>query len=437
MGAVAGSGSHDGIVAGRRYRLQLTGEQERQAARIAGCCRAVWNAALEQRRVARQLRRPNVWGVQQMAELPGLKRSEGFEWLGEDAIAQSLQQTLRDLDVAYRRYFAGLSDRPRFKSKRHGDSFRLPQGRDLPVRKLNRRWAEVRIPKLGWCRFRLSRPIGGEIRHATVSRDTLGWQVSFCVALEQKPAQPNDGPAVGVDRGVAATVALSTGELCHCPDLRAGQAERLRRLRRKAGHQESARRHRANDQRRRSARHQRTLDQIARLRGRETRIRNDFLHKLSTELATSHSVIVIEDLRIKNMTGSAKGTLAQPGVNVAQKRGLNRSILAQGWGELHRQLAYKTGWYGSQLAVVPASYTSQTCSTCGVLEPRSRESQARFRCVACGHVENADVNAARVILARAANRHEDGGRIRPLQRGEPSRRKPGLGTANHPAERAA
>ncbi len=143
---------------------------------------------------------------------------------------------------------------------------------------------------------------------------------------------------------------------------------------------------------------------------------------------------MIEDLRIKNMTGAAKGTLAKPGVSVAQKRGLNGSILAQGWGELHRQLAYKTGWYGSQLAVVPASYTSQTCSACGVLDPRSRESQARFRCVACGHAENADVNAARVILARAANGHEDGGRIRPLQRGEPSRRKPGLGTANHPAE---
>ncbi len=192
MSAGTGSGSRDGIVAGRRYRLQLTGGQERQAARIAGCCRAVWNAALGQRGVVRQLRRPAVWGVQQMGELPGLKRSEGFEWLGEDAIAQSLQQTLRDLDTAYRRYFAGLSDRPRFKRKGRGESFRLPQGRDLAVRKLNRRWAEVRIAKLGWCRFRLSRPIGGEIRHATVSRDALGWHVSFGVALE--PSRRRPGP---------------------------------------------------------------------------------------------------------------------------------------------------------------------------------------------------------------------------------------------------
>jgi len=437
MSAVARDGSDQGIVAGRRYRLQLTRAQERQAGRIAGCCRAVWNAALEQRRVAWRMSGRRVWALEQMAELPDLKRGEGLGWLREDGIAQSLQQTLRDLDVAYRRYFAGLSERPRFKRKGRGESFRLPQGRDLAVHKLNRRWAEVRIPKLGWCRFRLARPLGGQIRHATVSRDALGWHISFCVALDQEPAERNGGPAVGVDRGIAATVALSTGELRRCLDLRVGQADRLRRLRRKAGRQETARRHRANDQRRRSARAQRTLDAIARVCARETRIRNDFLHKLSTELATWHSLIAIENLQVKNMTRSAKGTLAQPGTGVAQKRGLNRSILAQGWGELHRQLAYKTGWYGSRLAVVPAACTSQTCSACGAVDARSRESQARFRCVACGHIENADVNAARVILARAADGHEDGGRIRPLLRGEPSRREPGPRTANHPAERAA
>jgi len=319
VGAGARSGSRDQIVAGRRYRLQLIGKQERQAARIAGCWRAVWNAALEQRRVVRQLRRPNVWGVQQMAELPGLKRSEGFEWLGEDAIAQSLQQTPRDLDTAYRRYFAGLGGCPRFKRKRRGESFRLPQGRDLPVRKLNRRWSEVRIAKLGWCRFRLSRPIGGEIRHATVSRDALGWHVSFCVALDQRPAQPHDGPAVGVDRGVAASVALSTGALCRCPELRGRQGKRLGGFHARLGVRRppagTVPTITAGALHATSARWTRSAGCA-----RETRIRNDFVHKLSIELANSHGLIVIEDLRIKNLTRSAKGTLAQPRVNVAQKR---------------------------------------------------------------------------------------------------------------------
>jgi putative transposase len=350
--------------------------------------------------------------------------------LAEDGIAQSLQQTLRDLDVAYRRFLSGEAGRPRFKVKGRGESFRLPQGRDLAVRRLNRRWAQVRLPKLGWCRFRLSRPLGGEIRHATVSRDALGWEVSFCVSLDEVPARANGGAAVGIDRGVAATVATSTGELHHCPGLPAGQARRLRRLQRKAGRRETARRHRPSRARKRSGRHQRTLDRIAKLRAHEARIRADFLHKLSTELAKSHGLVAIEELNVKSMTRSAARTLAEPGERVVQKRGLNRAVLAQGWGELHRQLSYKTSWYGSTLTPVPAAYSSQTCSVCKVVDARSRESQARFRCTTCGNVEHADVNAARVILARAVNRQEDGGRTRPLQRGEPSRHRPGHRTAN-------
>jgi len=436
VGAGSRDGSFPGIVAGRQYRLYLTGEQDRKAVRVVGCCRAVWNAALEQRRSAWRLARRGVWGVEQMAELPGLKRSPGFEWLAQDGIAQSLQQTLRDLDVAYQRFLTGAARRPRFKVKGRGESFRLPQGRDLPVRRLNRRWAQVRLPKLGWCRFRLSRPLGGEVRHATVSRDAFGWRVSFCVSLYRVPARPNGGAAVGIDRGVAASVATSTGELHHCPGLPAGQARRLRRLLRKAGRRETARRHRPSTQRKRSARHQRTLDRTAKLRAREARIRADFLHKLSSDLAKSHGLVAIEDLQVKNMTRSAAGTLSEPGERVAQKRGLNRAILAQGWGELHRQLSYKTSWYGSALTVVPAAYSSQTCSVCGIVDAESRESQARFRCTACGHAEHADVNAARVILARAVNGQEDGGRTWPLQRGEPSRQQPGPRTAN-PRRKAA
>ena len=345
--------------------------------------------------------RRGVWGTEQMAELPKLKREPGFEWLASDAVAQSLQQTLRDLDDAYRRWLAGKAARPRFKAKGRDESFRLPQGRDLKPRRLSRRWAEVRVPKLGWCRFRLTRPLGGQIRHATISRDALGWHISFCVALEQTRAEPNGGAAVGVDRGVAATVALSDGELHHCPGLPAGEAERLRRLSRKAGRQETARRRRPRDQRRRSRRHQQTLNRIGRLRGRVARIRHDFLHKLSTNLAESHGLVAVEELSITRMTRSATGTAARPGVNVRQKAALNRAILAQGWGEFERHLAYKADWYGSRVVKVSAQHSSQTCSACGTVHAESRESQARFRCVTCGHTEHADVNAARVILGRA------------------------------------
>jgi transposase len=203
---------------------------------------------------------------------------------------------------------------------------------------------------------------------------------------------------VGIDRGIANTVALSTGERCRCPGLPSGQAERLRRLERKAGRQETARRQRPPAERRRSARHQRTLNQIAHLRGREARIRMDFLQKLSTDLAKSHGVVVIESLDVANMTRSAGGSVAEPGTNVRAKAALNRAVLASGWGELRRQLDYKVGRAGGVLVEVPARYTSQRCAACGVVDARSRHGR-RFRCVACGYAGDADVNAARNILA--------------------------------------
>ncbi len=269
----------------------------------------------------------------------------------------------------------------------------------IRVRRLNRRWGEVRVPKLGPVRFRWTRKPVGEIRHLTISRDALGWHMSLC--CEQATIAPvaHLGAPVGIDRGVAATVALSTGELRSCPTLGPGQSERLRRLARKAGRQETARRHRPSDQRRRSHRHQRTLDALAKLKAREARIRRDFLHKLSTDLAKNHGVVYIEDLRVQNMTRSARGTINKPGVNVAQKRGLNRSILTQGWGQLEVMLGYKLAAAGGTLVKVPAAYTSQTCSRCGVLDRMSRRSQSVFACTACGHTTNADVNAACNILA--------------------------------------
>ncbi len=128
-------------------------------------------------------------------------------------------------------------------------------------------------------------------------------------------------------------------------------------------------------------------------------MRKNFLHKLTTHIAKNHGVVVIEDLRVKNMTRSAKGTIRSPGKNVAQKRGLNRAILRQGWGEMEQMLAYKLDRNGGTLVKVSPAYTSQMCGQCGVVDRRSRTSQAVFACAACGHMAHADINAARNILA--------------------------------------
>lgn len=114
-------------LAGRTYRLYPTDEQEQRFEQIAGCCRAIWNAALEQRRVAWKLQRLSIWANQQAGELPALKRDPDFAWLGTVSPSHTLQQTLRDLDIAYRRFFRGQGGFPKFKRKGAGDSFRIPQ----------------------------------------------------------------------------------------------------------------------------------------------------------------------------------------------------------------------------------------------------------------------------------------------------------------------
>lgn len=128
-------------------------------------------------------------------------------------------------------------------------------------------------------------------------------------------------------------------------------------------------------------------------------MRQDYLHKTTTSISQNHAMIVIEDLQVRNMSKRGCGTLDNKGRNVKQKSGLNRSILDQGWHEFRRQLEYKQQWLGGELIAVPPHYTSQRCSCCGTVCKENRTSQARFACVSCGFETNADLNAARNILA--------------------------------------
>ncbi len=127
--------------------------------------------------------------------------------------------------------------------------------------------------------------------------------------------------------------------------------------------------------------------------------RKDFLHKESTKIAQAHSVVIVEDLKVKNMSASAKGTVAKPGRNVKQKAGLNRAILDQGWGMFRVMLKTKLEWAGGQLIKVPPQYTSQRCPACAHVSADNRRTQALFRCVECGYENNADHVGAINILA--------------------------------------
>jgi putative transposase len=310
---------------------------------------------------------------------------------------------LHQLDRAYDNWWnpEHPAGPPRFKKR--SDRLMVPfPGQAVTVRKLNRKWAEVRLPKVGAVRFRLSCPLGGAVRNATVRRDGLGWHVSFGVATDTEPAAPNGLPGCGVDFGVACSAYVSdeTGPRLLLPTLTRGEQRRLLGLeRRKARQVRWAKRHNGG---RYSRRLRCTIAQIAALRARQARRRLDFTHKLTTDLAKSHGWVGIEDLRVKNMTHSAKGTALAPGRGVTAKAGLNRGILDNTPFERRRQLAYKAPRFGSELRVVPAHGTSQTCSACGVRDPGNRPGCGRvFACTTCGHQAHADHNASTVIEARA------------------------------------
>ena len=152
------------------------------------------------------------------------------------------------------------------------------------------------------------------------------------------------------------------------------------------------------------------------IHARIAHVRRNHLHQISTEICKNHAMIFIEDLKVVNMSRSAKGSREKPGKNVCAKSGLNRSILDQGWSELRRQLEYKSSWRGGYVIAVSPRYTSQCCSACGYRDQENRKTQAAFACLSCGLTLNADINAARNILAAGLCR--DGLRIESHTRSE-------------------
>lgn len=382
-------------------------------------CRAVWNVALAQRQFAWNQRRVALRAVDQGRHLTQARTE--LDWMA-DLPAQAAQQVLRQLDRAFDNWWnpEHPARPPTFKKRNNRPAVPLP-GQAVKVRTLNHKWAEVRLPKLGWIRFRLSRPLGGQVRNVTVSCDGLGWHVAFGVATGAKPAPPNGQPGCGVDLGVACSAFVSTEMKPRLmpTTLTPGERHRLLGLeRRKARQIRWAKRH---NQGLYSKRVRRTIDQIAKLRARQARRRADFTHKLTTDLAKNHGWVGIEDLRVKQLTATATGTGEQPGRNVKQKAGLNRGILDNAPGERRRQLAYKAARFGSELRLVPPAGTSQTCAACGVRDPASRPGCGRvFACTACGHQAHADANAAKVIELLAAGQAVHSTRSRPHKTARPS-----------------
>jgi putative transposase len=386
-----------------RYRLLPTPAQEAVLRDHCGHARYVWNLAVEQHCHWRPGRKGAPGYLEQCRQLTAARAEHPWLAAGSQTVQQ---QALRDFARAMAAFFdpGNPARRPSWRKAGRHEGFRIVgRGRQWDVRRVSRKAGQVWVPKAGWVRFRWSRAVPPDAKSYRVTMDRAGrWHIAFTVIPAPIPA-PGNGQVVGIDRGVAVSAALSTGDLLHCPALAARERARLRRLQRRLARAERG-----------SNRRGRVKHAIARLRARESDRRTDWAEKVSTGIARRFDVIRVEDLKIGNMTRSAKGTRGDPGRNVRQKAGLNRGILGSGWGVLVRRLEDKAS---GRVEKVRPAFTSQRCSACGQVDPNSRESQPRFVCTACGFAGHADVNAAINIAAGHAVTARGGdGAARPANR---------------------
>jgi putative transposase len=394
----------------RTARLYLGGAEDAMLDKQAHTGRALWNLLHEWYtcRDGGIAKRPSLAEIDRQLREARTNPLPGWEWLAL-LPAQATQQVLKTYLNAWDRCYRGVSRRPRFKQRSRQMAVDVPQASQLNVARVNRRWGEVSIPLVGRVRFRwtrdlpgISRNCPGRITGARVIKNPLGWHICFRIEEPAHKVPPNPGAPVGIDHGVVHTIALSDGRDFNMPPLlNKGEQRRLRKLELQAARRRAARHAGAGKPGTpMSRRERRSYEQIAKLRARQTRRRDDWLHKTTTDLAKSHGLVAVEDLKITNMTRSARGTLQHPGRNVRAKAGLNRSILGMAWGRALWMLAYKCPDHGGELTKAPAAYSSQTCAECGQVAAESRRSRERFCCVNCGHAAPADTNAARVLLQR-------------------------------------
>lgn len=383
-----------------RIRLNPTSEQVEAFQRIAGCCRLVYNTALEQRRTFwRQYHRAegrHLHWMSQKRDLPALKEAAPFL---ADAPAHCLQMALQDLQRAFDGFFAGRSGYPRPRKKYVDDSFRFPDPAQI---RIDARAGLLILPKFGRTAGDdgaiaaiFHRAVRGRIRSVTISREGRHWYAAIQLARRAKaPAVPSYAAedVIAFDRGAVVPFMGSDGIArgrAVAPPPRSGAAKRQKRL------QQALARAQKGSKRRAKLRLK-----LAAHRAREARRRRDMIEQVTTEIAKNHRVVVIEKLQVQSMTASAKGSVEAPGRNVAAKSGLNRAILDKGWGMFVIRLRQKLAAKGGILIEVPAAYTSQTCACCGHVAKESRVTQDLFSCVACRREDHADLNAARIIRDR-------------------------------------
>jgi putative transposase len=352
---------------GHRFRIYPS---EKQAARLLAwesALRFLWNLALEQRRLG--LARPARHYPTAFDQINELTELRAQVPILADVPRNVCAQLLVELDKAWQRCFGRLARAPRFKRK----------GRDYlgltePHPKVWRLEGRVlRFPKLGTLRAVVHRPLVGKPKSCTLRRDGDQWFVSIVCEIERPDPAPRTEPIVALDRGITHLIADSDGQLVQAGKPLEAALRRLAKAQRIVSRRKKG-----------SSNRKKAIVRVQKLHRKVRRQRDHLLHTLSAAYAKSHGTVVVERLQIANMI---------------RNRPLARRIADAGWNRLVELLRYKLAWTGGQLVEVAAAYSSQTCSACGAIDPQSRYGE-RFRCTHCGHVDHADLNAAKILKSR-------------------------------------
>jgi len=369
-----------------KFRLKTTPEINKRLTNYGDGCRFVWNKALALNLDRLNNKLPILWYEETNFWVTLWKKSDEYGFL-KDLPSQATQQKLKDLDKAFRDAFdknQPLKRIPVFKKKRQSDSFRYPQGF-----KINQASNRIFLPKIGWVRYRNSRKIIGTPKNITVSRQGQYWFVAVQVEYEAPLLPHKSTSIVGIDMGIKQFATLSDGTVYPPLNSFKRSAEKLAKLQCKLKNKKKF-----------SSNWKKAKEKITQCHTKIADARRDTLQKISTEICENQAVIVVEDLKIKNMSKSSKGDSKKHGKKVAQKSGLNRSVLDQGWGMFFSMLEYKQDWCGGMVLKVPPHHTSQTCPYCHHIAKESRLTQAEFVCVKCGYSNNADLVGAINVLAK-------------------------------------
>jgi putative transposase len=350
-----------------KYKLNLSNNQEKICNSWINSCRHLYNLALNERIMVYEMRKKSVSKYNQYNQLPELKKL--FPWFGE-VYSDTIQEVLDRLDKTYQNFFRG-GGFPKFSKKGEYNSFTYKRSF-----KVNDK--TIKLPKIGEVKYFNSRAITGKPKTATIIKEDNNWFICITAEYETpfETIEVDNQNSIGLDCGGVRFLALSNNTFIDSPAFKKPFEKELRVLQRKLSRQKKG-----------SKTREKTKSKIRKINKKISNQRLDFLHKTSTNLSDNFSSVYMEDLNLQKMqqTGFSE---------------VNKMMSDKSFGNFKLLLSYKLKERGKHLGLVNPAYTSQTYNACGTVDKKSRISQAEFVCTSCGTVENADLNASKIILRK-------------------------------------